>query len=482
LRLLDEEQSLRLLGLTDATELGEGGWLILRLAGRRPLQPDGWSPLTLRGVRVPSEELSALIQQLIDAWSGPAPAGEAAPNWLSGTVPSARPPEAAAPDRTLAGDNWGEEAHVAVSTANAAAHHGEAGEKSPPGTPAARGRVREADVHEGAADGRDADDDPRPFQLSQGDAREAASASAVPVDETLAGVHDPVGATNPARPLIRVRCFGHLAVRHGDRLLDPAAGDRATYKAWELLAFLAASPPGPVARDTLLDRLWADRPLNPRRPANVLNHAVSRLRRALIAQVPDLPADIVRFGRDGTYRLNPALVTSDVHRFLSLAEGWARLPLAEALDAHREACALYREELLAGTGYAWVHERHGDAPSLPERYQAEVRDFTLGLARRCVREERTDLAAPLYRGLLDAEPTREDFARELYRVYGALGDRRALVRAHRALRQALHEDTDGEEADDDPVLYEPEEETEETFRQVLATLDGQVVPPGRRVS
>ena len=304
----------------------------------------------------------------------------------------------------------------------------------------------------------------------------------MPVDETLAGVHDPIIAADPLRPPIAVRCFGHLAVRHGDRLLDPATGDRATYKAWELLAFLAASPPGLVARDTLLDRLWADRPLNPRRPANVLNHAVSRLRRALIAQVPDLPADIVRVGRDGTYRLNHALVTSDVHIFLGLAEGWARLPLAEALAAHREACALYREELLAGTGYAWVHERHGDAPSLPERYRAEAREFTLGLARRCMREGRADLAAPLYRQLLDAEPTREEFARELYRVYGALGDRLALVRAHRALRHALREDTVGDEADDDPALYEPEQETEETFRQVLATLDDRAVPPGRRVN
>lgn len=78
LRLIDEEQSLRLLGLTDATELGEGGWLILRLAGRRPWQPDGWSPLTLRGVRVPPDGLAALVQQLLAAWGGPAPEQPAA--------------------------------------------------------------------------------------------------------------------------------------------------------------------------------------------------------------------------------------------------------------------------------------------------------------------------------------------------------------------------------------------------------------------
>jgi len=283
--------------------------------------------------------------------------------------------------------------------------------------------------------------------------------------------HIPLGVSECPIAPIAVRCFGTFEVRHDDRLLDPAAGERSTYKAWELLAFLAASPPGPFARDTLIDWLWRDRPFNARRPANALNHAVSRLRQALRTQVPGLPGDIIRVGRDGTYRLNEQLIASDTHRFLSLAGAWKRLTLEEALVSHREAFALYREELLVGSGYTWLDDPREGAKQLPALYEAAARDFSLGLARRCVREGRNDAAEPLYRRLLGDEPTREDLARELYGVYGALGDRRALVRAHRALLQALRDDVDQELTGDIGNEYEPSEVTVETYRQVLASLD-----------
>lgn len=500
LRLLNEEQSIRLLGLTDATELGEGGWLILRLAGRRPLHPDGWSPLTLRGVRVPPEGLAALVQQMIAAWGGPerdqhapAPNGsieqsdKVGPVRLDRAIPGVQPPQSAMTGRVPSGDNGGGKARLGKPTTKDAIQDDEAGENSPPDAMPVRSLIGSAHAHPSGAGGRIGDDGPRPFRPGRDDARWAAREDGASIDRTPIIVRNPSGSTDSPGPPITVRCFGQFEVRHGDRLLDPASGERSTYKAWELLAFLAASPPGPFARDMLIDRLWPDRPLNPRRPANALNHAVSRLRRALMAQVPGLPPDIVRFERDGTYRLNQDLVASDVHRFLALAEGWARLPLAEAVANHREAFALYSEELLGGTGYAWVNERPDDAPSLPERYRAEAREFTLALARRSVREGCADLAAAFYRQLLDAEPTREDFARELFRVYGTLGDRRALLRTHRALRQALRDNPDVAELEDDPALCEPEESTEETFREALAMLDDPVAQRrvdsrGQRVS
>lgn len=326
---------------------------------------------------------------------------------------------------------------------------------------------------------------PHPFPIGRPLSVGVAGGSAKLVADAPEGIDIPPGVTDRATPPIAVRCFGHFEVRHGDRLLEPATGERSTYKAWELLAFLSSSPPGPFARDTLLDRVWMDRPLNQHRPANALNQAVSRLRRALMAQVPGLPRDIVHVGRDGTYRLNERLVVSDTHHFLALADAWKRLPLEEALTAHREALALYRKELLTGSGYTWVDEAPEGAKKLSALYGAAARDFTCGLARRCVRERRHAQAAPLYRWLLDDEPTREDLARELYLVYGALGDRRALVRAHRALCQAVREDPDAADYDDATETCEPEEETEATYQRVLAELDAttssrRVAANGRR--
>ena len=75
------------------------------------------------------------------------------------------------------------------------------------------------------------------------------------------------------------------------------------------------------------------------------------------------------------------------------------------------------------------------------------------------------------RVLNDKRPTVEDVVRELYRCYGELGDRNGLSLADRRLREALRASlADPDDPGDDATLYEPQDETVSTFRQVLAEL------------
>lgn len=75
----------------------------------------------------------------------------------------------------------------------------------------------------------------------------------------------------------------------------------------------------------------------------------------------------------------------------------------------------------------------------------------------CFEEGKAEQAAPLYKDLLKAELTLEDVVWELYRCYRELGDRNALIREDRHLRQALRDayaELEGPEGD--PEDYQPE--------------------------
>ena len=73
-----------------------------------------------------------------------------------------------------------------------------------------------------------------------------------------------------------------------------------------------------------------------------------------------------------------------------------------------------------------------------------------------------DNAILLYRGLLAEEPTLEDVARRLYACYRQQGDRYALEREHRQLRDVLRQ-----------FAKDPSTETQRLYDQLLAELDAE---------
>jgi DNA-binding SARP family transcriptional activator len=326
---------------------------------------------------------------------------------------------------------------------------------------------------------------PGPFavrEVSETDVDESGPVAEAQAGEDVAALEalDESAESAPARPaLLQVRCLGQFVVRSGDREVTPTGEEGGSYKAWEVLAFLASQPGGAVPRERVLAAVWPD--IDQERAANRLRTAMNRLRGLLARQVPGLPTDVARVERDGTCRVDPAAVWTDAQEFLALCR-MGRLPPERARPALERALALYRGDLLTGRGarfYEWVRERDEDGVSPRERFREEYYRATQRLARLHRTGGRPDLAVPLYRRLLKAEPVFEDVARELYRCYRELGDLSSLIREDRHLRQALRETLrDPDDPADDPEQYQPEPETVELFNQIRAELEARPTAVG----
>ncbi|RKT20209.1 DNA-binding SARP family transcriptional activator [Streptomyces sp. 1114.5] len=152
-----------------------------------------------------------------------------------------------------------------------------------------------------------------------------------------------------------------------------------------LLAMLLLNPGAPVTVDRLTETLWDEEP--PRHARTVIHNHVSALR-ALLAH-HDAPAVGVELVTDGgAYLLRVPELAVDTDRFEHLVRTARSLPdAAQAVEALREALALWRGPALAGT-----------APSVP-----------LQCAAHALEEER--LAA----------------VEELARAHSALGDHGAAA-------------------------------------------------------
>lgn len=133
----------------------------------------------------------------------------------------------------------------------------------------------------------------------------------------------------------------------------------------DVLAVLLLEVARVVPVDTLVDRVWGERP--PTQPRNALYGYVSRLRRALA------PVDGVTIERDrGGYVLLAEPRTVDVHRFESLL-GRARTTADDdvALALYEEALALWRGRPLGELESAWAADVRGE---LVYKHEAAVLD------------------------------------------------------------------------------------------------------------
>jgi len=121
-------------------------------------------------------------------------------------------------------------------------------------------------------------------------------------------------------------------------------------KARELLAFLAVHPDG-ASGDAIAEALWPE--ADPGRAAGQRNLAL-RKAREMLRTTTGLPAPMWILNASGRYRLDPALIGTDLEAFGEALET-ARNTSGEArLAACRRAVGLYRGELAEGTGYEWA--------------------------------------------------------------------------------------------------------------------------------
>ena len=122
-------------------------------------------------------------------------------------------------------------------------------------------------------------------------------------------------------------------------------------KARELLAFLAVQPPDGASGEAISEALWPE--ADPGRAAGQRNLAL-RKARELLRTATGLPEPRWILNVSGRYRLDPALIGTDLEAFGEALEA-ARTASGDArLAACRRAVGLYRGELAEGAGYEWA--------------------------------------------------------------------------------------------------------------------------------
>lgn len=282
------------------------------------------------------------------------------------------------------------------------------------------------------------------------------------------------GMAEPVR--LMIQCFGRLVVTYDGRVLTASGEEETSYKAWELLAYLAAHPHGSVTRTALMAAMYPDS--TPETADPRLRSTMKRLRDVLEQQVPALAPlrrQLIRSDPDGICRLHPGVLVSDVHQFLAHLDAAERLPEEEAIAELSQAVALYQGPLLCGepsAGYGWVDDRAEDGITLWEHYADRYRQAVWKLARRYEHRGQPGQALPLYLQLFEEEPTHEQVVHKLVRCCDLLGDLATLQRIEQRHRQALLDDAEPGSLDS-----APSPETVRLFQRIQARLQQQASAP-----
>jgi DNA-binding SARP family transcriptional activator len=150
------------------------------------------------------------------------------------------------------------------------------------------------------------------------------------------------------------RLLGEVRLRADDRSLDTG-----TPRQQAVLAVLAVDAGRPVPIETLIDRVWSDKP--PQEARNILYSHLSRIRQLLrdATAASGIPARIER--RSAGYVLEVDRDLVDLHRFARLVDrgrdpGGADADRGAALS---EALALWRGAPLAGIPGEWADQVRG---------------------------------------------------------------------------------------------------------------------------
>ncbi|HMN99650.1 MAG TPA: BTAD domain-containing putative transcriptional regulator [Miltoncostaeaceae bacterium] len=269
-------------------------------------------------------------------------------------------------------------------------------------------------------------------------------------DPAVAGAAERARAVLERRPRqpIRVETFGGLRLYRAGARVPDTAFTRA--KARALLGALACAGGRGAHRDRLLEHLWPD--LAPERGARALDTTLHELRRTLE------PAASPRSGgslvvREGElYRLALGERDSwDAAEFRELAGGAAGAADDVALGRMLRAETLWRGDFLPDFPYEpWAEGIRGELEhervALLERLAVALMDTG-----------RPAAAIERLRRLLDTDPEREGWHRQLMRAYAQAGERALALRQFHACRATLR----------GRLGIEPSAETRELYASLL---------------
>ena len=278
-----------------------------------------------------------------------------------------------------------------------------------------------------------------PVEVARAQEDERTPIGAEAITAAKAGVAGPVEEIRPpdsgAAAPIQVMCFGGFRVLgRGALIVEGGAALQQTL--WGIFAQLAVAPHGQVAVGELFEAYWRgpDDAILPTAATN-LRSMLRYLRTALRAVVPDLPSRAIQLQQEFV-TLDPSWISADVQVFDQVWEA-AKTAVPQDIPVLLErAIALYRGPLLEGASCPWLDTRTR-GPSRPEEYEGRFFVAVRDLANLHLHGGEPERAIRLYEDTLRTFPAWEDVARELYRSYGAVGDRQRLLRAHAALVRAV---------------------------------------------
>lgn len=218
-----------------------------------------------------------------------------------------------------------------------------------------------------------------------------ASAHTMPARAAAGGAENTAGRRQHERLAVAVRVPLRISVlgpprvwwrpqppapneEHNEREITSAFQPRVR----ELLIFLALHPAG-ASREALVAALWASSP--PEKTTNAMNTSLSRLRRSLAAATGGAVSDVVLVG-ESRYRLDPAVVEVDYHRFAAAVAARRTAATEQGrVEAYRRIVDSYTGSLADGLSTEWIET-----------------------AREAIRRDAIDAVAALARALVDHDP------------------------------------------------------------------------------
>jgi len=274
-----------------------------------------------------------------------------------------------------------------------------------------------------------------------------AQAPPAPAADSLpeGGEPPPVPAGRP----VRLSLLGPLRITAAGQ--EISGGLR---KARELLAFLAVHPGG-VSGEAISEALWPE--ADPGRAATQRNLALRKARDMLRAAT-GLTAPIWIINAAGRYRLDPALISTDLQAFTGALDQARHAAPQVRLAACRTAVALYRGPLADGTGYDW-------AEPYAETARRRALDAWTAIAE-ILQPHRPDQALSALETALGHDPYNEYLYVRIMRLQAAAGRPEAVQRTLALLESRL---TD--------LGLTPSPQT----RQAAASLLHAAAPGGKRV-
>jgi len=426
LRGRDEEESVALLGSGDATHLGPGGHLLVRLEGRLPLQATGYRVAADRLAR-----LAGLIQDQQGSGAGIEPVGKGrieadSEVGAAGHAPEREPQAEQDIEETEDDEDESESFEQAVE-------------------PPCRSPGFSGDDVQGHAEVGDPASDPplaTPTVEPSNGLRSTAAAGCAAEEstETDRSPRAVASILTTRRPLLRVLCLGTRALVYGDTLLWPTT-ETVDEACWELLVYLAVNDPAGVQGEVLADALLPEGSVD----RSGLRKRRRKLRQLLGDLMPSLEGEpLPRDPQGGVYRLDRRVIESDVHRFLLLFDAARTLPSEDAVLAYEQALELYRGDLLDRTDvpfYRWFDEGARPIRDLRVKYAEMHRTIRRRLAVLLAAgpHEQLGRAEELYRSLVEEDPLDKGLWEALVNLHGRRGDLLGLESTVRRLRGTLAE-------------------------------------------